>query len=209
MIRIGVLISGSGSNLQAILDACANGRIDGQVAAVISDKADAYGLERARKAGVEAIFLDPAESATKHAYNVRIAETLRERAVDLVCLAGYMRLVRKPVLEAFAGRILNIHPSLLPAFVGLDAQKQALEYGVKMAGCTVHFVTEGMDEGPIVLQAAVPVQDDDTVESLRDRILKEEHRIYPEAIQLFAQGRLIVEGRRVRTVRLEDIYNHG
>jgi phosphoribosylglycinamide formyltransferase-1 len=198
MIRIGVLISGNGSNLQAILDGCREGRIDGQVAVVISDKADAYGLARARKAGVEAIFLDPATYESKGAYNRALAETLKARAVDLVCLAGYMRLVRSPLLEAFAGRMLNIHPSLLPAFPGLDAQRQALEHGVKVTGCTVHFVTAGMDEGPIVMQAAVPVLEDDTVETLRERILKEEHRIYPEAIQLFAQGRLSVEGRRVR-----------
>ncbi len=197
MIRIGVLISGSGSNLQAILDACAVGRIDGRVAVVLSDKADAYGLERARKAGVEAIFLDPAPYETKSAYNAALADTLKERAVDLVCLAGFMRIVRKPVLDAFPGRILNIHPSLLPAFPGLEAQRQALEYGVKVAGCTVHYVTAGMDEGPIIRQAAVPVLDGDTFETLRDRILEQEHRIYAEAIQLFAQGRLRIVGRRV------------
>ncbi|MFZ5817329.1 MAG: phosphoribosylglycinamide formyltransferase [Bacillota bacterium] len=197
MIRIGVLISGSGSNLQAILDGCREGRIDGQVVVVIADKADAYGLERARRAGVEAIFLDPASYESKSAYNTAIAETLKGRAVDLVCLAGYMRIVRKPVLEAFPDRIMNIHPSLLPAFPGLEAQRQALEYGVKVAGCTVHFVTAGMDEGPIILQAAVPVEEGDTFETLRDRILKEEHRIYPQAIQLFAEGRLTVQGRRV------------
>lgn len=197
MIRIGVLISGSGSNLQAILDACAVGRIDGRVAVVLSDKADAYGLERARKAGVEAIFLDPAPYETKSAYNAALADTLKERAVDLVCLAGFMRIVRKPVLDAFPGRILNIHPSLLPAFPGLEAQRQALEYGVKVAGCTVHYVTAGMDEGPIIRQAAVPVLNGDTFETLRDRILEQEHRIYAEAIQLFAQGRLRIVGRRV------------
>ncbi len=197
MIRIGVLISGSGSNLQAIMEACADGRIDGQVAVVLSDKADAYGLERARKAGVEAIFLDPAGYETKTAYHVALAEELTRRQVDLVCLAGYMRILRKPMLEAFPNRILNIHPSLLPAFPGLEAQRQALEYGVKVAGCTVHFVSAGMDEGPIVLQAAVPVAEDESVESLRHKILVQEHRIYPEAIQLFAAGRLRIEGRRV------------
>lgn len=197
MIRIGVLISGSGSNLQAILDGCREGRIDGKVVIVISDKQDAYGLERARKAGVEAIFLDPVSYETKSAYNQALAETLKERGVDLVCLAGYMRILRKPVLEAFEGRILNIHPSLLPAFPGIDAQGQALEHGVKVAGCTVHFVTAGMDEGPIVLQAPVPVLEDDTFETLRDRILGEEHQIYPRAIQLYAQARLTIAGRRV------------
>lgn len=198
MIRIGVLISGSGSNLQAILDGCREGRIDGQVAVVISDKADAYGLERAQKAGVEAIFLDPATYESKSAYNQALADTLKERAVDLVCLAGYMRIVRKQLLEAYEARILNIHPSLLPAFPGLEPQRQALEHGVKVAGCTVHFVTPGMDEGPIILQAPVPVLEGDTVDVLRDRILKEEHRIYPEAIQLYARGQLKVDGRQVQ-----------
>jgi phosphoribosylglycinamide formyltransferase-1 len=197
MIRIGVLLSGRGSNLQALLDACAEGRIDGTIAVVVSDKADAFGLERARQAGVEAIFLDPAAYETKNAYNVALAETLKVRNIDLVCLAGYMRLVKQPVLEAFPGRIMNVHPALLPSFKGLDAQKQALEYGVKVAGCTVHFVTAGMDEGPVIRQAAVPVLEGDTVETLSERILREEHRIFPEAVQLFAQGKLRVEGRRV------------
>jgi phosphoribosylglycinamide formyltransferase-1 len=197
MIRIGVLISGSGTNLQAILDGCQSGLIDGRVVVVVSDKADAYGLERARKAGVATVHLDPAAYETKNAYNAALAECLKERRVDLVCLAGYMRLVKKPMLEAFPGRILNIHPSLLPAFPGLDAQGQALAHGVKVAGCTVHFVTAGMDEGPIILQAAVPVLEGDTHEDLRARIQVEEHRIYPEAVRLFAQGQLRIEGRRV------------
>ncbi|HYF92759.1 MAG TPA: phosphoribosylglycinamide formyltransferase [Symbiobacteriaceae bacterium] len=203
MIRIGVLLSGRGSNLQALLDACSEGRIDGQIVVAVSDKADAFGLERARQAGVKAIFIDPAAYETKNAYNGALAETLKENNVDLVCLAGYMRLVRKPMLQAFAGRIMNIHPALLPSFKGLDAQRQALEYGVKVAGCTVHFVTEGMDEGPIILQAAVPVLEDDTEQTLSERILHEEHRIYPEAVQLYAQGRLTLEGRRVRIQRPE------
>lgn len=197
MIRIGVLVSGSGSNLQAILDGCAAGRIDGQVAVVLSDKVDAYGLERARAAGVEAIFVDPAAFTSKKAYNEALRDLLVAHQVELVCLAGYLRIVREPLLSAFAGRMLNIHPSLLPAFKGLDAQEQALEYGVRIAGCTVHFVWPGLDDGPIILQAAVPVFGEDTVATLRERILVEEHRLYPEAIQLFAQGRLRVEGRRV------------
>jgi len=198
MIRIGVLVSGRGSNLQALLDACADGRIDGQVVVVIADKADAFGLERARQAGVAAIFADPAAYETKNAYDLALAETLKGKQVDLVCLAGFMRLVRKPLLQAFEGRIINVHPSLLPAFPGLEAQRQALEYGARVAGCTVHFVTAGMDEGPIILQSAVPVLADDTVVELSSRILQEEHRIYPEAVQLFALGRLRVEGRRVQ-----------
>jgi phosphoribosylglycinamide formyltransferase 1 len=197
VIRIGVLISGSGSNLQAILDACKDGRIDGQVVAVLSDKAEAYGLERARQAGVEALFVDPVACPTKQAYNEALRDLLVERQVDLVCLAGYLRIVREPLLSAFEGRIMNIHPSLLPAFKGLDAQSQALEYGVRVTGCTVHFVWPGLDDGPIILQASVPVSGEDTVATLRERILEQEHRIYPEAIQLFATGRLRVEGRRV------------
>lgn len=197
MIRIGVLISGRGSNLQALLDSCAYGRIEGRVTIVIADRPDAFGLERARQAGIKAIFVDPASYATKNAYNAAMTALLQERQIDLVCLAGYMRIVRKPLLEAFEGRILNIHPSLLPAFAGLDAQRQALEHGVKVAGCTVHFVTAGMDEGPIVLQAVVPVKEDDTVATLSQRILVEEHKLYPEAVRLFAQGRLRLEGRRV------------
>lgn len=197
MIRIGVLISGSGTNLQAILDACRDGRIDGEVVLVLSDRADAFGLERARRAGVEAQFVDPAPYPTRAAYSAALAERLQAAQVDLVCLAGFMRLVKRPLLEAYPNRIMNIHPSLLPAFKGLAAQQQALDYGVKVAGCTVHFVTAGMDEGPIIRQAAVPVLEDDSFESLRDRILEQEHRIYPEAIQLFAEGRLRVEGRRV------------
>lgn len=197
MIRIGVLISGSGSNLQAILDACAAGRIDGKVVVVLSDRADAYGLVRARNAGVEAIFVDPAAFTSKKAYNEALRDLLAEHQVDLVCLAGYLRIVREPLLSAFAGRMMNIHPSLLPAFKGLDAQQQALEYGVRVSGCTVHFVWPGLDDGPIILQAAVPVFGDDTVAMLRERILEQEHRLYPEAIQLFARGRLRVEGRRV------------
>lgn len=197
MIRIGVLISGSGSNLQAILDACGAGRIDGRVVVVLSDRADAYGLVRASNAGVEALFVDPAAYTSKKAHNEALRDLLVERQVDMLCLAGYLRIVREPLLSAFEGRMMNIHPSLLPAFKGLDAQQQALEYGVRVAGCTVHFVWPGLDDGPIILQAAVPVLGEDTVATLRERILAEEHRLYPEAIQLFASGRLRVEGRRV------------
>jgi phosphoribosylglycinamide formyltransferase 1 len=199
VIRIGVLISGSGSNLQAISDACADGRIDGQIVVVISDRPEAFGLVRAQKAGAEAIFLDPSGYENRQAYSQALAAALQNRAVDLVCLAGFMRLLKPAFLDAYPDRVMNIHPSLLPAFKGLDVHKQALEYGVKFAGCTVHFVTPGMDEGPIILQACVPVLEGDTVDSLRDRILVEEHRIYPEAVQLFAQDRLRIEGRRVLT----------
>lgn len=198
MIRIGVMASGRGSNLQALLDACEAGRVDGRVVVVISDKADAFALQRARRHGVPAIFVDPAAYEGKNAYNAALAETLKEQAVDLVVLAGYMRLIKRPLLDAFPWRIINIHPALLPAFKGLDAQRQALEYGVKVTGATVHYVTEGMDDGPVIYQAAVPVCEGDTVESLTERILAEEHRILPEAVQLFAQGKLTIDGRRVR-----------
>lgn len=198
MVRIGVLVSGSGSNLQAIVEACKAGYIDGQVVVVLSDNGHAYGLARARNAGIEAVHLDPGYFPTRTAYDQGILGFLQRKQVDLVCLAGYMRLLKKPVLEAYPNRVMNIHPSLLPAFKGLKAQEQALVYGVKVAGCSVHFVNEGMDDGPVILQRAVPVMEDDTVETLSARILEQEHQAYPQAVRLFAQGRLQVEGRRVR-----------
>jgi phosphoribosylglycinamide formyltransferase-1 len=200
--RIAVLISGRGSNLQAILDAIAAGRLDGTVAIVISNRADAPGLARARDAGIDTQCLLPSEYADRDAYDRAIADVLRARAVHVICLAGYMRLVGGPLLEAFPNRILNIHPSLLPAFPGLEAQRQALEHGVRISGATVHLVTDGLDDGPIILQAAVPVLDNDSVETLSARILAEEHRIYPEAIQLALDGEWSIDGRRfVRTRR--------
>jgi len=180
--RIGVLISGRGSNLQAIVDAVRSGAIDADVAVVISNRADAAGLARARAAGIDALHLNPRDFTNRDAYDRALADALRARRVTLVCLAGYMRLVGVPLLEAFPNRILNIHPSLLPAFRGLDAQKQALEHGVTISGATVHIVNADLDAGPIVMQAAVPVLPGDTVESLSARILVEEHRIYPLAI---------------------------
>ncbi len=180
--RLGVLISGRGSNLQAIIDAVRSDALDATVAVVISNRADAAGLQRAREAGIEAVYLNPRDHADRDAYDRAIAEALRARRVDVVCLAGYMRLVGVPLLEAFPDRILNIHPSLLPAFRGLDAQKQALEHGVTITGATVHIVNADLDAGPILVQAAVPVFSDDTVDTLSARILVEEHRIYPIAI---------------------------
>jgi phosphoribosylglycinamide formyltransferase-1 len=194
--RLGVLISGRGSNLQAIIDAVRDRRLDATIAVVVSDRADAAGLARARHAGIDAIHLNPRDHADRHAYDSAIVETLRQHQVGLVCLAGFMRLVGRPLLDAFPNRILNIHPSLLPAFRGLDAQRQALEHGVRVSGATVHFVVEELDAGPIVLQAAVPVHEDDTVETLAARILVEEHRIYPEAIGLVLDGQWRIGGRR-------------
>jgi phosphoribosylglycinamide formyltransferase 1 len=194
--RLGILISGRGSNLQAIIDAIRRGRLDATIAVVISSRPDAAGLTRARDAGIETVVLNPREHAGRDAYDRAIVEVLRAREVGLVCLAGFMRLIGRHLLDAFPERILNIHPSLLPAFRGLDAQREALAHGVRITGATVHLVTADLDDGPIVLQAAVPVLDDDTVESLADRILVEEHRIYPEAIGVVLDGGWVVEGRR-------------
>ena len=195
--RLGVLISGRGSNLQAIIDAIAGGRLAATVAIVISNRADAAGLGRARGAGIETLYLNPRDYDDRDAYDAAIAEVLRARRVDLVCLAGFMRLVGPRLLEAFPNRILNIHPSLLPSFPGLDAQRQALEHGVQVTGATVHLVTSELDGGPIVLQAAVPVAPGDSVDSLSARILLEEHRIYPEAIRIVLEGGWTIDGRRL------------
>lgn len=194
--RIAVLVSGRGSNLQSIIDAVAQGRLAAEIAVVVSNKADAYGLVRARNAGIEAIFLNPKEYSDRSAYDRAVADLLTSRGVSLVCLAGYMRLVGQPLLDAFPNRILNIHPSLLPAFPGLDAQRQAFEHGVRVSGCTVHVVTAGLDEGPIILQASVPVRDDDTAETLAARILVEEHKLYPAAIEAALEEGWSIEGRR-------------
>jgi phosphoribosylglycinamide formyltransferase-1 len=180
--RIGVLISGRGSNLQAIIDAVRSGALRAEIAIVITNRRDAPGLTRARDAGIEALYLNPREYPDRDAYDRALADALRARGVSLVCLAGYMRLVGLPLLDVFPGRILNIHPSLLPSFRGLDAQKQALEHGVAITGATVHVVNADLDAGPIVMQAAVPVLRDDSVDTLSARILVEEHRIYPLAI---------------------------
>lgn len=202
--RLGVLISGRGSNLQSIIKAIATGRLHASVAVVISNKADAQGLMGAREAGIEAVHLSPRGFATREAYERAIVDILRQHQVGLVCLAGFMRLVGPPLLEAFPNAILNIHPSLLPAFPGLEAQRQALEHGVRVTGATVHFVNADLDAGTIVLQAPVPVQDDDSVETLAARILVEEHRIYPEAIGIVLGGGWTIEGRRfVRTAKAE------
>jgi phosphoribosylglycinamide formyltransferase-1 len=196
-IRIGVLISGNGTNLQAIVDRSEKGELDAQVVCVISNRADAFGLERARMHGIAALHLDHKVFPNRSDYDGELVRILREFQVDLVVLAGFMRIVTPTLLDAFPNSVMNIHPALLPAFPGLDAQKQALEYGVKVSGCTVHFVDSGTDTGPIILQAAVPVMEDDSEATLAERIHLEEHKLYPAAIQLFAEGRLKVEGRRV------------
>lgn len=198
-LALGVLASGRGSNLQAIIDACKEGSIPAAVRIVISDVEDALALERGRKTGIIAVYLAPGKFKTKLEPDVELAyvKCLKEHGVELVLLAGFMRVLHTEFLSQFPGRIMNIHPALLPAFPGLDAQRQALERGVKFTGCTVHFVDESVDGGPIILQAVVPVEQEDTVDSLSKRILEEEHRIYCEAIRLFCEGRLEIEGKRV------------
>jgi phosphoribosylglycinamide formyltransferase-1 len=196
--RLGVLVSGSGTNLQSILDACKTGKIDAEVVVVISNKSGAYALKRAENAGVETVVLEPKGFATREDYDKELVKILKKRNIELVILAGFMRIVTPVLIKEFPMRIMNIHPALLPAFPGLHVQKRAIEYGAKFSGCTVHFVTEEVDAGPIIIQAVVPVYENDTEDTLRDRILIEEHRIYPQAIQLFSEGKLKVEGRRVR-----------
>jgi phosphoribosylglycinamide formyltransferase-1 len=199
MLKLGVLASGRGSNFQSIIESTENGCLKGkaEIAVLIVDKEEAFARKRARNHGIAEVWLNPKDSPTKDAYFERIRDELNARAVDLVVLAGFMRIVRKPLIDAFPNRIMNIHPALLPAFPGLHAQQQAVDYGVRVSGCTVHFVDEGMDTGPVIIQAAVPVAPDDTEETLSARILTEEHRIYPEAIRLYAEGRLSVENRKV------------
>ncbi|MGE3509327.1 MAG: phosphoribosylglycinamide formyltransferase [Vicinamibacterales bacterium] len=196
MRRLGVLISGRGSNLQAIIAAIAAGQLKAAIAVVVSNRPDAAGLERARSAGLETVVVSPREYPDRVAYDRALVDALQRHGVELVCLAGYMRLVGAPLLEAFPLRILNVHPSLLPAFPGLEAQRQAWEHGVRVSGATVHLVTAGLDDGPIIMQAAVPVLDDDTPVTLAARILIEEHRIYPEAIRRVLDDRWVLEGRR-------------
>jgi phosphoribosylglycinamide formyltransferase-1 len=196
MKRIGILISGRGSNFVAIADHVAAGDLEAEIAVVISNRAEAPGLELARQRGLCAVCI-PSKGLDREVYDRMLIEELRNRGVEIVCLAGFMRLLSAAFIREYPNRILNIHPSLLPAFPGLDAQRQALEHGVRVAGCTVHFVDEYLDAGPIVLQAPVPVLDSDTVETLSARILKEEHRIYSEALRIVVGGRYRIEGRRV------------
>lgn len=201
-VRLGVLASGRGSNLQAIIDAIEGGSLSARVAVVVSNKRGAQALERARRHGAPDVFVDPKPFAgrpdAREAYDHALLDVLRKHEVELILLAGYMKIVTPVLIQAYPDRMMNIHPSLLPSFPGLEVQQKALDWGVKVAGCTVHFVTDRVDEGPIIIQAAVPVLDDDTADTLSARILAQEHRIYPKAVQLFAEGRLMVEGRRVR-----------
>ncbi|MBM63323.1 MAG: phosphoribosylglycinamide formyltransferase [Acidobacteria bacterium] len=194
--RLGILISGRGSNLQSIIDAVAEDRLVAVIAVVVSNEPGAAGLQRARLAGIETLVIDHRTFPSRSAYDTALVEALRGYNVGLVCLAGFMRLLGKGFVDAFSGRILNIHPSLLPAFPGLHGQQQALEYGVRVTGATVHIVTPDLDAGPIVMQASVAIGEDDTVQSLSERILVEEHRIYPEAIARLLSGRWRIEGRR-------------
>lgn len=193
--RLGVLISGRGSNLQAIIEAIADRRLDATVAVVISNRGDAGGLERARRANIETLVMPHGEHASREAYDRALVEALKARSIDVVCLTGFMRLLSPVFIEAFPSAILNVHPSLLPAFPGAHAQRDALAHGVKVSGVTVHLVDTELDAGPIVLQAAVSVEPGDTAETLAARILAEEHRIYPEAIRILLDGRWTIEGR--------------
>ncbi len=198
ILKIGVLASGRGSNFQSIIDAIDGGRLRASIEILITDNPSAFAIERAKKHNIKYLFIDPKAFSTKDEFFEKIGNELKARGVDLVVLAGFMRIVRKPLIDVYRNKIMNIHPAILPSFPGLHGQRQALQYGAKIAGCTVHFVDEGMDTGPIIIQAAVPVFPDDTEDSLSERILKFEHKIYPEAIRLFSEERLEIEGRIVK-----------
>lgn len=201
MIRIAVLVSGRGSNLQAIIDSIETGNLKAVISVVISDIGDAYALERAKKHGISSVHIDPKSLGSKESYETEVLHVMEKHNVELVVLAGYMKILGNTLLAAYNNRILNIHPALLPAFPGLHAQRQAFEHGVKVAGCTVHFVDSELDGGPIILQKCVEVREDDTEETLADRILEQEHKIYPEAIKLFAENKLRIEGRKVKIIK--------
>ncbi|MBN2644146.1 MAG: phosphoribosylglycinamide formyltransferase [Desulfuromonadaceae bacterium] len=203
-LRIGVLASGGGTNLQSIIDACAAGKIHGRIVRVLCNNPDAGALQRAEKAGLSHCCINHRDFERREDFDQAVVGQLQQDGVELVVLAGFMRIIGKAFLDAFPGRIMNIHPALLPSFPGLHVQKKALDYGARFAGCTVHFVDGGVDTGPIIVQAVVPVLDDDTEDSLSARILEQEHRIYPYAIELFAQGQLKIEGRRVKVLSQPD-----
>jgi len=197
MLTLAVLASGRGSNFQSIIDSIESGFLKAKIAVLITDNPDAYALERAKKYRSESLVLKPRDFSGKDAYYSHIADELKKRNVELVILAGFMRVVGKALIDQYRNKIMNIHPALLPSFPGLHGQKQAADYGVKISGCTVHFVDEGMDTGPVIIQAAVPCYHDDTEETLSERILKQEHRIFPYAIKLYSEGRISVSGRKV------------
>jgi phosphoribosylglycinamide formyltransferase, formyltetrahydrofolate-dependent len=197
-LKLGVLISGSGSNLQSIIDHIEKGSLNAIIKIVISNNPDAYGITRAKKHGLPVLILNHQDFKSREGFDLEIVKALKNSDVQLVVLAGFMRILTPAFLRAFSQRIINIHPALLPAFPGTHVQKQALEYGAKFSGCTVHFVDEGVDTGPIIIQSVLPVYDDDTEETLAARILKEEHRIYPQAIQFYADGKIEIDGRRVK-----------
>lgn len=195
--KIGILVSGRGTNLQAIIDAIDNGELNARIAVVLSNKKEAPALARAQAKGIETVSLDPKQFAGKKEFDLALAKELEDREIDLVCLAGYMRILGPEFIRKFEGKIINIHPSLLPAFPGLDVQQKAIDYGVKFSGCTVHFVNEEVDAGPIILQAVVPIHETDDADTLAKRILIQEHLIYPRAIQMIAENRLHIENRKV------------
>jgi phosphoribosylglycinamide formyltransferase 1 len=198
ILNLGVLASGRGSNFQAILDSIKDGYLNANVRLLVTDNPKAFSIERAKKNGIEHLVMRPKNYRSSAEYYGEIASEMKKRGVELVILAGFMRIVGKALLDVYPDRVMNIHPALLPSFPGLYGQKQAVDYGVKISGCTVHFVDEGMDTGPIIIQAAVPVRDDDTEEVLSGRILELEHRIFPEAIKLFSEGRIERDGRKIR-----------
>jgi len=200
MLRIGVLASGSGTNLQAIIDHCMDGRLDAEIAVVITNNPGAGALDRASKAGVPTLCINHRDFSQREDFDTAVVKALQEAGVDLVVLAGFMRIITKTFIEAFPDRIINIHPALLPAFPGLHVQQQALDYGARFSGCTVHLVDGGVDTGPIIIQAVVPILADDDADTLAARILEQEHKIYPRAIQLFAEDRVRVDGRKVKIV---------
>ena len=195
--KLAVLVSGRGSNLQAIIDSIEKNYLNAEISLVMSNVKDAYALERGKKHGLECVFLDPKVFSNRNDYELRVIDLLRSKSINLGCLAGFMRILGKNFIEAFPGKIINIHPSLLPAFPGLNVQKRALEHGAKFSGCTVHIVNEEVDGGPIILQSVVPINDEDDTQSLSERILEQEHIIYPEAIKLIIENKVEFSGRRV------------
>jgi len=198
LLKLGILISGNGSNLQSIIDYIEKGSLKATIKIVISNNPDAYGLTRAKKHGIPVVILKNGDFINKEDFDLELINILKNNSVDLVILAGFMRIITPTLLNAFPQKVMNIHPALLPSFPGIHGQKQALEYGVKLSGCTVHFVDEGVDTGPIIIQSAVQVFDDDTEETLAARILKEEHRIYAQAILFYTEGKIEIKGRKVR-----------